>query len=121
MAKRSIRKTDPTDTTAPAKRRRTTPSEIAEAKPAVKAAPRARRKTEAPVAVAAAAETAAAAVETEIDGTNGHVDSTFDVPHDQIALRAYHIYLERGYPGDSFHDWVTAERQLREQVTRERS
>ena len=74
------------------------------------AAPRNRRKTESPAATAVAA-----VIET---GTNGHVDSTFDVPHEQIAVRAYHIYLERGYPGDSFHDWVTAERELRAQVTR---
>ncbi len=34
---------------------------------------------------------------------------------DEIALRAYHIYLERGCtPGDPLADWVRAERELSE-------
>ena len=33
--------------------------------------------------------------------------------YDQIALRAYHIYLERGCaPGDPMQDWLQAEREL---------
>jgi Protein of unknown function (DUF2934) len=33
-----------------------------------------------------------------------------------IALRAYHIYLERnGAPGNPMEDWVRAERELAEQ------
>ena len=32
---------------------------------------------------------------------------------EEIALRAYHIYLERGAtPGNEFEDWMEAERQL---------
>jgi hypothetical protein len=32
---------------------------------------------------------------------------------EEIALRAYHIYLERGCtPGNEFDDWVRAEREL---------
>ncbi len=32
---------------------------------------------------------------------------------DDIALRAYHIYLERGCtPGDPMQDWLQAEREL---------
>jgi hypothetical protein len=32
---------------------------------------------------------------------------------EEIALRAYHIYLERGCtPGNPFDDWVRAEREL---------
>jgi hypothetical protein len=32
---------------------------------------------------------------------------------DEIALRAYHIYLERGCThGNEFDDWVRAEREL---------
>jgi len=32
---------------------------------------------------------------------------------DEIALRAYHIYLERGCtPGDPMEDWLQAEREL---------
>ena|SRR5438309_3367370 len=33
--------------------------------------------------------------------------------HEQIALRAYHIYLQRGdAPGCEFEDWIEAKRQL---------
>ena len=33
--------------------------------------------------------------------------------HDQIAVRAYQIYQERGYaPGDPMRDWLQAEREL---------
>ena len=33
--------------------------------------------------------------------------------HDEVALRAYHIYLERnGAPGSPFEDWKQAEREL---------
>ena len=34
---------------------------------------------------------------------------------EEIALRAYHIYLERGCtPGDPMEDWIRAERELTE-------
>lgn len=34
--------------------------------------------------------------------------------HDQIALRAYEIYLSRGAsPGSDLDDWLEAERELR--------
>ena len=33
--------------------------------------------------------------------------------HDEIALRAYHIYLSRnGGPGNPFDDWKQAEQEL---------
>lgn len=33
--------------------------------------------------------------------------------YDEIALRAYHIYLERGStPGDPMQDWLQAEQEL---------
>lgn len=33
--------------------------------------------------------------------------------HDEIALRAYHIYLQRnGAPGTPFEDWKQAEQEL---------
>ena len=33
--------------------------------------------------------------------------------NDEVALRAYHIYLERhGAPGDAMQDWLQAEREL---------
>jgi hypothetical protein len=35
--------------------------------------------------------------------------------YDEIALRAYHIYLERGCtPGDPMQDWIRAEQELLE-------
>lgn len=36
---------------------------------------------------------------------------------DQIAMRAYHIYLSRhGTPGNAFEDWTRAERELLEET-----
>jgi len=36
---------------------------------------------------------------------------------EEIALRAYHIYLERGgAPGNQLEDWTRAERELLEQA-----
>lgn len=36
--------------------------------------------------------------------------------HDDIALRAYHIYLQRnGAPGNPAEDWARAERELLEE------
>jgi hypothetical protein len=33
--------------------------------------------------------------------------------HDEISVRAYQIYQERGYtPGDPMQDWLQAEREL---------
>ena len=35
--------------------------------------------------------------------------------HEEVALRAYEIYLERGRtPGDALEDWTRAERELLE-------
>ncbi len=35
--------------------------------------------------------------------------------YDEIALRAYHIYLQRGAtPGDPMQDWLQAEHELNE-------
>ena len=115
MAKSSIRKNDPIDTTAPGKRRRTSATEGVE--PQALKTPRTRRKAD---AVAAAEPVSNALAGTNGNGANGHGEATPDVPHEQIAVRVYHIYLERGYAGDSFLDWVTAERELREQFGRAR-
>jgi hypothetical protein len=39
--------------------------------------------------------------------------------YDEIALRAYHIYLERGCtPGDPMQDWLRAEQELLETATK---
>lgn len=39
--------------------------------------------------------------------------------HEEIALRAYEIYLERGgAPGDALQDWTRAEQELMEKNSR---
>lgn len=39
--------------------------------------------------------------------------------HDEIAVRAYHIFLARnGSPGDAMADWLQAEHELRNQNSR---
>lgn len=41
--------------------------------------------------------------------------------HEEIALRAYEIYLERGgAPGDALEDWTRAERELTEKNAKPR-
>lgn len=41
--------------------------------------------------------------------------------HEEIALRAYEIYLERGgAPGDALEDWMRAERELMEKSSKPR-
>ena len=40
---------------------------------------------------------------------------------DEIALRAYHIYLERGgAPGNELEDWTRAERELLQKKSKPR-
>lgn len=40
--------------------------------------------------------------------------ATSQPTNDEIALRAYHIYLKRGStPGDPMEDWLRAERELK--------
>lgn len=122
MAKRSIRKTDPDDTTAPTRRRKSTSDDATAPKARV------RRKSDvAPQPDAVTPVTAVVTAEAEVAApTNGTADypsagypSSTDVPHDLIAERAYQIYLERGAtPGDPMLDWLNAEQQLREQLVR---
>ena len=41
--------------------------------------------------------------------------AVYQPSNEEIALRAYHIYLERGSaPGDPMQDWLQAERELKE-------
>ena len=137
MAKRNIRKTDPEIVTTPDRR------EASAADPNGRAAApktsRSRRKADAPVAAAAtqpepatevtpitaegAIDTPAAAASREQDQPRTPATSfttvaevaAIELSHDQIAERAYHLYLERNrQPGDPFADWLTAERELRE-------
>jgi hypothetical protein len=45
--------------------------------------------------------------------TKGPRRATAGPTHEEIALRAYHIYLERGgAPGDPSEDWLRAEAEL---------
>ena len=137
MAKRNTRKTDPEIASTPESREAspTDPNTAAAPKPT-----RSRRKA-ASVAPAAtqsdpatevtrmpaegAVERAATAASTTRDeGQPRTAAPSFttlaevaavQLSHDQIAERAYHLYLERDrQPGDPFADWLTAERELRE-------
>lgn len=116
MAKRTIRKTDPDNTTAPEGRQ-----------PNGAAAPRARtgrsRKSAGATAGMAATDSTAVPADTaeasdsSRDAAVQAAGAPTDVPHDHIAVRAYHLYLQRGgRGGDQFHDWITAERELRERA-----
>jgi Protein of unknown function (DUF2934) len=41
------------------------------------------------------------------------IDEASRATHEEIALRAYHIYLERdGAEGSALEDWLQAEREL---------
>ena len=41
--------------------------------------------------------------------------------HEEIALRAYEIYMKReGAPGDALEDWTRAERELMEKNSKPR-
>jgi hypothetical protein len=73
--------------------------------------------------IASGALTTALQASAEQTGRPSEVEAApqIDVPHEHIAVRAYHLYLERGgRAGDDFEDWVTAERELRERATGQR-
>jgi Protein of unknown function (DUF2934) len=138
MAKRNIRKTDPDTVSTPDSREASTADTNGRAsapKPS-----RSRRKADAPVAAAApqpgraadvtpitaegGIETATLTQASRVEDQPRTAASSFttvaevaavELSHDQIAERAYHLYLERDrQPGDPFADWLTAERELRE-------
>lgn len=47
---------------------------------------------------------------------NGHSDGECNPNPQEVARRAYELYLERGGdPGHDFDDWLRAERELKEQ------
>ena len=54
-------------------------------------------------------EVRASAIQSDAENTSAdHARS-----HEQIRLRAYEIYLERGgFPGNELDDWLQAEREL---------
>ena len=48
----------------------------------------------------------------DLDETTAHAPRVPD--HNEIAMRAFEIYLSRGeWPGNDLEDWLLAERQLR--------
>ena len=48
----------------------------------------------------------------DLDETTAHAMRIPD--HNEIAMRAFEIYLSRGqWPGNDLEDWLQAERQLR--------
>ena len=130
MAKRNIPKTDPQNTsTSDTKRRAATRNQGAADQP-TRGGPRARRKSDAAqgTAAEAASPVTSAAASAAVSGPRSAVrvvevtPPAGTVPHEHIAVRAYHIYLERGgRSGDEFEDWITAERQLRELTSGNRS
>ena len=105
MAKRTISKSDE-DSTTPTRRRKIN-GDAAAAEMAPKT-PRTRKKAEAaPVVSASVKEIPAAPAPVAANGAG-------QVSHEQIAVRAYHLYLARGgRGGDQFQDWLVAERELR--------
>jgi DUF2934 family protein len=127
MAKRTTPKTDQETTAAPERRHATSVNQSD--KPTAAKATR-RRKTDelaaesAPSVSAPAAASQGPALTASPAGPAAGASFVkvqdvveIELSHDEIAERAYHIYLERGaQPGDSFADWVTAERQLRERL-----
>ncbi len=71
-----------------------------------------------PTAATVAAPTPVARSESKGSGTlsaKGSVSAVkVPVTYEQIAERAYQIYLKRGFgPGDATSDWTEAERQLK--------
>jgi hypothetical protein len=132
MAKRNTRKTD-ADTTSTPNSRQASPVEP-DGRAAAPKTTRSRRKsdtaTPASQTVAGVSPvTAEGAIETQVSPaietreapqtvapsfTTVAEVAAVELSHDQIAERAYHLYLERGrQPGDPFADWLTAERELR--------
>ncbi len=72
----------------------------------------------APVAPARPAPIPVSRSETKGSGTATSVRPVKEAPrsitHQQIAERAYQIFLKRGFgPGDQHSDWIEAERQLK--------
>jgi DUF2934 family protein len=64
----------------------------------------------------------AAATTTTPKPSKSRAAKTAAATHDEIALRAYHIFLERdGAPGNPYEDWTRAERELLEESSKPKS
>lgn len=117
MAKRNSPKSESQDPSSPERRRR---SATTGANGAAQTAARAPRRRKADVTAAAPTafdETSLTQAEREIDAPSVEPSEASEVPYEHIAVRAYHLYLERGgRSGGEFEDWITAERELRERA-----
>jgi hypothetical protein len=98
------KKTAASETTTPAvRRRRTTKTAAGSAAPAA-----ARRRTSTRVKKAAAADDRGVTAISRLDAP--------EPTHDEIATRAYFVYLRRkGAPGNPDDDWMTALQELRQE------
>jgi hypothetical protein len=129
MAKRTS-KSDPQDPKAPERGRRSVPPNQADETVTTRPV-RNRRKTvrttdntEERAVVAGRDDAAAPANPTGPAEplVSERAPESADVPHEHIAVRAYHIYLERGgRSGNDFADWIAAERELRARAAGNRS
>ncbi len=93
------------------------PADLTPEVTAAPAMPRARAKKPATttrrlVAVAGSARETAGALETSPVPAPAE---TVEPTHDEIATRAYFIYLRRGTPGNPDHDWQQAVWELRQE------
>jgi hypothetical protein len=124
MAKSTTGKKDPQDTQTSERRRRLTGAAQNGADETATQPPQARRKPAATRRAVSDKNVLGQASAEPIDSptVESWVKYVVDVPHEHIAVRAYHIYLERGgRAGDDFEDWITAERELRERVAGQRA
>jgi len=116
MAKRNSPKSESQDPSTSERRRRSATTGANGAAQTAARAPR-RRKAEVTAAASAFDETALTQAESEIVAPSGEPTEAPEVPYEHIAVRAYHLYLERGArAGGEFEDWITAERELRERA-----
>jgi len=80
------------------------------------ARPKARRSVRRPARAASSSDAAPAAVNALTEpppDTRESVSMSSEPSEEDIRLRAYHRYLERGgSPGMDFDDWLQAEREL---------
>jgi len=79
--------------------------------PAAKATPEAK-----PLDISTAAKPRKSATKTAKAPKAPKTPSAVRPDDDMIRVRAYEIYVERGYQGDPLEDWLRAERELIEQT-----
>jgi hypothetical protein len=95
MAKRNSPKSESQDPSTPERRRRSATTGANGAAQTAARAPR-RRKADVTAAAPASDETSLTQAEHEFDASSLEPSEAPAVPYEQIAVRAYHLYLERG-------------------------